>query len=191
MTVNASASAWDRELQVRPLRRSEYDRLVDEGVFDDERIELLEGMLVEMSPEGTEHAWIIQELTRCLARGLPEELRLRVAAPWAASDVSEPEPDCAVVPVGDYWVDHPSVALLLIEVSRSSRRKDLGLKARIYGAAGVPSYWVVDVERRVVHVHQEPTGDGYGRVERHPFTATLDAAGVAVRFEELLPPPKA
>lgn len=190
MAVSASP-AWDRELQVRPLKRREYDRLVDEGVFDDERIELLEGTLIEMSPEGTEHAWIIQELNRLLTRGLPDELRLRVAAPFAANNVSEPEPDCAVVPVGDYWVDHPSVALLLIEVSRSSRRKDLGLKARIYGAAGVPSYWVVDLERRVVHVHQEPTGDGYGRVEQHPFTATLDAVGVEVSFGHLLPPPKA
>jgi Uma2 family endonuclease len=142
---------------VRPLRREEYDQLVLAGAFEDERIELLDGVLVEMSPEGTEHAWIIQLLTRLLARGLPEQLALRVAAPWAASDRSEPEPDFAVIPTGDYRREHLGKAVLVIEVSRSSLLKDLRLMARIYAAAGVPEYWVIDVEALAVHRHTEPS----------------------------------
>ncbi len=170
---------------VRPLRRAEYDQLVLAGAFEDERIELLDGVLVEMSPEGTEHAWVIQLLNRHLARGLPDHLALRVAAPWAASDRSEPEPDLAIIPAGDYRRDHPDEAVLVIEVSRSSLVKDLGLKARIYAAAGVPEYWVIDVEASAVHRHTEPSPEGYRSVERHGASATLDAAGVPVRLDEL------
>lgn len=175
-----AAAARPDDLALRPLTRAEYDRLVEEGWFEGEQIELLEGMLVEMSPEGTLHAWIIQELNRILARGLPDHLRLRVGNAWAASDLSEPQPDFAVVPRDDYRGAHPGVAVLLIEVSWSSRRKDLGAKARIYARAGVERYWVVDIEHRVVHEHTGPSPDGYGHVEQRSFDETLDAAGVPV-----------
>lgn len=170
---------------IRPLRRDEYDQLVLAGAFEDERIELLDGVLVQMSPEGTEHAWIIQLLTRLLARGLPEQLALRVAAPWVAGERSQPEPDLAVIPAVDYRRAHPGAAVLVIEVSRSSLVKDLGFKARIYAAAGVPEYWVIDVEASAVHRHTEPSPEGYRSVERHGAGAILDAAGVPVRLDEL------
>lgn len=171
---------------IRPLRRSEYDQMVELGMFEDEPIELLEGALVEMRPEGSPHAWVIQELTRDLARGLPDHLRLRVGNPLAASEWSEPEPDFAVVPLADYRREHPAQAVLLIEISRSSLRKDLGVKARIYAAAGVPEYWVVDVGHGIVHLHRELSVDGYGEVVVHGAGAVLDACGVEVRVGELL-----
>jgi Uma2 family endonuclease len=183
--VTAAEIYGDLSALVRPLRRDEYDQLVLAGAFEDERIELLDGALVATSPEGTEHAWIIQLLNRLLARGLPQHLALRVAAPWAAGDRSEPEPDIAVIPAGDYRRDHPGEAVLVIEVSRSSLVKDLGLKARIYAAAGVPEYWVIDVESSAVHRHTEPSPEGYRSVERHDAGATLDAAGVPVPLDEL------
>lgn len=182
-------SADTEQLVLRPLKRTEYDHLVDAGVFEDEHIELLDGALVEMSPEGGPHSWLIQELNHVLARGLPDDLRLRVGHPWAANDISEPEPDLAIVPHRDYRTAHASTALLVIEVARSSLRKDLGIKARIYGAAGVPTYWVVDLAAEVVHVHEQPTTTGYGSVERHGFDEALDAVGITVRVAELLEAP--
>ena len=167
---------------LRPLRRAEYDQLVDQGAFDDEKIELIEGVLVEMSPEGTDHAWVIQQLTKLLARALPEHLALRVTAPWAASERSEPEPDLAVVPAANYRRDHPAAARLLIEVSRSSRRKDLGVKARVYAAAGVPEYWVVDLAGAVVVRHTQPRPDGYGEVTVHGPDDHLEVEGVVVEL---------
>jgi Uma2 family endonuclease len=166
----------------------EYDKLGDLGMFDDENIELLEGMLVEMSPIGPPHYWITQRLNRALARGLPEELEVRVANPIAASDISEPEPDLLIVPAGDFRHEHPGAALLVIEVAHSSRAKDLGIKARIYAGNGVPAYWVIDVEREIVHIHTEPSGDAYAAVNQHAFTETLDAAGVPITLTELLQP---
>jgi Uma2 family endonuclease len=94
-------SADTKQLVRRPLKRTEFDRLVDAGMFEDEHIELLDGILVEMSPEGSAHSWLIQELTHILARGLPEDLRLRVGHPWAANDISQPEPDYWVVDLRD------------------------------------------------------------------------------------------
>jgi Uma2 family endonuclease len=176
-----------RELSdlVRPLRRSEYDQLVELGVFEDEPIELLEGVLVRMSPEGTPHAWIIQELNRLLTRGLSDHLRLRVGHPFAASGWSEPEPDLAVVPVDDYRRDHPVRAVLVIEVSHSSLHKDLGVKADLYAKSVVPEYWVVDVARGVVHRHLQPSPEGYGEVAIFGQGALLDACGVTVDVSEL------
>lgn len=177
------------ELHIRPLKRVEYDRLVEDGVFDGEPLELLDGALVEVSPEGGPHHWIIQELTHVLARGLPDHLRVRVGHPWAANDISEPEPDLAITALAEYhYPQAPSTALLLIEVAHSSRAKDLTIKARIYGAAGVPAYWVVDVRDEVVHVHSQPGSDGYGRVDLVGFDHPLDAASVPVRISDLLPP---
>lgn len=176
-------------LKIRPLRRSEFDLLVEDGVFDDERIELLEGALVEMSPEGAPHAWICQELTRWLGRNLPQKLTLRVGNPLAASEISEPQPDFSIVPRADYRTEHPSQALALIEVSRTSRAKDLGVKARIYGAAGVPLYWVIDVAREVTHVHTGPNQAGYASIDQVPFDATLDLVGLRVTLSEILEPP--
>lgn len=179
-------SADTEQLVLRPLKRAEYDRLVDAGMFEDEHIELLDGALVEMSPEGPTHAWLIQELTHLLARGLRDDLRLRVGHPWAANDISQPEPDLAVVPHRDYRDGHAQTALLVIEVAASSLAKDLGLKARLYGSAGVPVYWVVDLVDEVVHVHRGPIATGYATVEQHGHDEVLDAAGVTVRIADLL-----
>lgn len=170
---------------IRPLRRAEYDRMVELGMFDDEPIELLRGMLVEMSPEGSAHAWIIQELVHRLARGLPDHLRLRAGNPLAASGWSEPEPDLAVVAVGDYRREHPTQALLVIEVSRSSLRKDLGVKAELYAEAGVPEYWVIDLAAAVVHVHRQPTPNGYREVTVLGAGALLDACDVVVPVSDV------
>lgn len=167
--------------QIRPLLRSEYDELVKLGVFEGEPIELLEGVLVEMSPEGRDHAGVVRELLWLLTRGLPDQgYRVGAGNPFAASDRSEPQPDIAIVPTITTSSDHPREAHLLIEVSHSSRRRDLGPKAQIYAAAGVPEYWMVDLIDRVVHRHTEPTQTGFRRVTRHAGPELLDACGVQV-----------
>jgi Uma2 family endonuclease len=178
--AGVSAAARPDDLDLRPISRAEYDRLLADGWFEGERIELLEGMLVEMRPEGPEHAWVVQELNRLLATSLPDHLRVRVAHPWVAGDLSEPEPDLAVVPKGDYRRSHPATAVVLIEVSGSSRGKDLGSKTTIYARAGAERYWVIDLVARLVHDHTSPSAGGYERVMQHPFEQTLDVAGIEV-----------
>lgn len=173
------------DVQLRPLRRVEYDVLVEQGWFDGERVELLEGVLVEVSPQGGRHARLVSALSNALVRALPASLEVRVASPFVADDLSEPEPDLAVVP-RRRTDDHPDRALLLVEVSRTSLAKDLGVKARTYARSAVEQYWVVDVLAEVVHVHSGPLGDGWTRIEQVGFDAPLQVAGVRVELSALL-----
>lgn len=151
--------------RVRPLKRREYERLVDLGVFDDERVELLRGALVEMSPQGTEHsvisAWFAQRFAKALDL---RKYETRSHSPFAASDDSMPEPDVSVsLAREDHEHPSPRDALLLIEVADSSLAKDRVLKTEIYAAAGVPEYWIVNVHTRTVEVLRGPTRTGYQR----------------------------
>lgn len=86
--------------RLRPLRRVEYDRLVEMGAFEGQRVELLYGMVVAMSPHGPPHDSSIEELNELLVRALAGRARVRIQFAFAASDGSEPEPDVAVVPKG-------------------------------------------------------------------------------------------
>lgn len=152
--------------RIRKLSRREYDKLVELGIFEHERVELLRGMLVTMSPQGAPHATIASWFVRRLGRLLDESFEVRGHSPYAATEDSEPEPDVSVsrASTGLY---HPDSALLLIEVAESSINIDRHVKAPIYGESHVPEYWIVDISSRdlAVHVHTRPTNEGYRHVE--------------------------
>jgi len=152
---------------VRPLRRVEYDKLVEAGVFEDERVELLYGIIIRMSPIGPPHASAVAALNELLILRLAGRASVRVQSSIEASDDSQPEPDVAVVPRNNYRQAHPSDALLIIEVADSSLTKDRGIKAKLYAECGVPEYWVVNVRDDLVEVHTEIVGGAYTRVEPH------------------------
>jgi Uma2 family endonuclease len=150
---------------LRPISRAEYDRLVELGFFDeDERVELLYGVLVQMSPQYPPHSSVVQKLTSLLVPRLVSIAHVRIQLPFAASDDSEPEPDVAVVPARDYRAEHPSEASLIIEVAHTSQRKDRNVKARLYAECGVPEYWIVDVPARSVEVYTQPAQGNYASV---------------------------
>ena len=177
--------------RVRPLRRAEYDRLVALGAFAGEQVELLDGRLVTMSPHGEPHAYSITRLTKLLVTGLGDRADVRVQLPFAASDLSEPEPDLAVVTPADYLDDHPHRAWVVIEVASSSLEEDRRVKAPLYAAAGVPEYWIVNLVERVLEVHRAPTGDAYASMVRHLPGARVAVPGfedVLVAVDAILPP---
>ena len=178
--------------RIRPLRRVEYERLVELGVFDDERVELLRGALVAMSPTDPSHDESVNQLARRLIASLGDRASVRVQSSFAASDDSEPLPDIVVAPAGAYWTEHPSRALLVVEVARSSLRKDRGVKAQLYGSVAVQEYWIVDVSRGAVEVLRAPAGDGtWGsrRVATRGETLTLEAfPDVVVEVAAIVPP---
>src|SRR5688572_1840129 len=126
-TCYASDVLDPREIQpetVRPLRRREYEKLAELGLFEGERIELIEGAIVRMSPHGPAHDSTIDRLTELLVIALRGRARVRVQGAFAASDDSEPEPDVAVIPPRDYDDAHPTEAWLIIEVADTSLAKD-------------------------------------------------------------------
>jgi Uma2 family endonuclease len=103
--------------RLRPLTRREYDELVDLGWFEGEPIELLRGMLVEMTPQGGEHsdlaAWFAQQFSSKLAF---DKFDIRAHSPYAATDDSEPEPVVQISRKPKPHGQHPTSALLVIEV---------------------------------------------------------------------------
>jgi Uma2 family endonuclease len=150
--------------RTRPLRREEYDLLVEQGRFEDEHVELLDGVLVEMSPQGEAHARVIVRLTERLVLALSGRAAVRPQCPFAAGDTSQPEPDLAVVrQVPSLGGPRPSEAFLVIEVAQTSLSKDRGLKARLYAAAGVGEYWVVDLESLAIEIRTQPGGGDYAQ----------------------------
>jgi Uma2 family endonuclease len=150
----------------RQIRRAEYERMVESGFFDGERVELLYGVIVQMSPHGPDHDDALDRLAQELLGRLAGRARVRVQSGFAASDGSEPEPDIAVVPPGDYALAHPDVAWLIAEVAKSSLAKDRGPKARLYAESGVGEYWVVNLVDRWIEVHTEPRDALYRSIRR-------------------------
>jgi Uma2 family endonuclease len=173
--------------RVRPLRRREYERLIEAGVFEDEHVELLHGVLVEMSPQGGPHSSTSARLAELLTLAVRGRAQVRSHSPFAASDDSMPEPDVQVVPRGSHD-DHPETAFLVAEVADSSLRKDRRIKPGIYAAAGIPVYWIVDVEGEAVEVLSEPVAGGYGRTVRVERGGVVRLAGfddVAIPVDDL------
>jgi Uma2 family endonuclease len=188
-------AAWhDVMADLRPLKRSEYDRMVGEGMFDDERLELLWGVLVKkMSPQRAPHASTVSRLTRLLTGLLRERWQVRIQLPLALSDESEPEPDAAVVALGDYDDEHPTSALLIVEVADSSLRIDRR-KAELYASAGIIEYWIVNLEERTVEISSAPEGERYTQMRTASASETLRPIAlpdVALAVSDILPKPRA
>jgi Uma2 family endonuclease len=144
----------------RLLNVDEYHRMIEAGIFDeDEHLELLEGVIVAMAPQGPTHAHCIQWLNRLLVRRLGDEYAVRPQLPLTLGERNEPEPDLTVVRADSASKDHhPGTAILAIEVSGESLRKDRRVKAAVYARFGIAEYWIVNVDARVVEVYSDPDG---------------------------------
>ena len=148
-------------LTVRRWHRVEYERLVDQGVFENEPLELIGGQLIVAEPKGSEHATGVDMANDALRAALPPGWIVRVQNPLALDDESAPEPDIAVVrgTRADYRHAHPSRPALIIEVAESSLRFDRVTKGSLYARAGIAEYWIVNLIDRVLEVYREPGAD--------------------------------
>jgi Uma2 family endonuclease len=108
----------------------------------------------------------------CFPRCLVEP-RYAPQQPFAALELSEPEPDLAVVPLGNYTAVHPTKAYLVVEVAESSLATDRGKKLRLYAACGVPEYWIVNLAERCIEIYTEISGDAYTRLEKYEHGQTV------------------
>ncbi len=161
------------------------------GLFgEDDRVELVEGEIIDMAPVGSRHAACVARLTRLLVRRLGEEAIISVRSPVRMGDLSEPQPDLAVlVPRDDFYsaaLPGPADVLLVVEVSDTTVAWDRGVKIPMYGRAGVAEAWVVDVSSEVIDAWTEPGPDGYAMARQAVRGDELDVAGVTVGVEEIL-----
>ena len=191
-TVTSMASAG---LAAGHVTSERYWQLVEDGVIrPDDRVELLEGVIVSMSPQNPPHAFAVAKLTRILTEAVGDEASIRVQLPLNLGKLSTPEPDLAVVAGRheDYAAVHPTSALLAIEVADSSLLQDRLTKGPIYAAAGIGEYWLVNLRDRCVEVHRDPDREQRRYTTRQILTSEerLEPAAlprVSIPIAEILP----
>ncbi|NNE69864.1 MAG: Uma2 family endonuclease [Rhodothermales bacterium] len=147
----------DTEVYLRRFTVPEYQAMCASDVISkDERIELLDGHVVTMSPSGSRHSFVVTRLARILIKAAPESLDVRVQEPLIGDAYSQPEPDIAIVPASPirFWASHPhaAAAQLIVEVSDSTLERDQLIKGPMYRSVGVAEYWIVDVESQCITV---------------------------------------
>ncbi|MEM1417899.1 MAG: Uma2 family endonuclease [Myxococcota bacterium] len=174
----------------RLLSADEVLRMVAAGLLVDERVELLDGVLYAMSPQGPAHSASSVWLHQRLAARYGESFSVYDHSTFRLSDVSLPEPDLAVVrgrPL-DFYARHvrPADIVLLVEISMTSQRRDRA-KAALYAAGGVPVYWRVDLPTRRVELHTQPAPGGYAQLASYGADepVPLPELGTELAFAEL------
>src|SRR5215467_7674643 len=188
--------------RTRRWTRTEYERLVDQGIFrEDEHLELLDGLLVVREPQGSRHSAAVAALCSVLARAFGAGFHVRPQLPLALDEASEPEPDIVIVR-GEAWEyvrAHPSAPLLVVEIAETSLALDREHKSGLYARAGVADYWIVNLPERVIEIYRQPVpaldtplGWRYQSAQQLAQAATispLSAPEVSMAVGDLLPPP--
>jgi len=144
----------------------DYHQIIKTGLLVDRPVELLAGEIVKMSPEGEPHAFFSSEMGSYLTRVLGDRAFLRQAKPITLPNQSEPEPDLAIVqPLGREYLSHhpyPENIFWVIEYANTSLEKDSTVKYHIYAEAGIPEYWLVNLQTAELIVYSQPRGQDYG-----------------------------
>jgi Uma2 family endonuclease len=160
--------------QSQPRRRftvDEYHKMGDAGVFtEDDRLELIDGEIIKMSPINIPHAVCVDLLTMLFASHLIGRGIVRVQNPIFIDDINEPQPDLALLKQRDYLHQHqhPGAGdiLLVIEVADTTVRLDRHQKIPRYAHAGIPEAWIVNITRQEVEVYSDPIGAKYRSIQR-------------------------
>lgn len=162
----------------RLFTREEYHRMAEVGILKpSDRVELIRGEIVQMSPPGRRHVAFVDNLNQLLVLRLAGRAIVSVQNPVVLADDTEPQPDLAVhrrrpVPYKEREA-HADDVLLLIEVAETSLTYDRTTKLRLYAEAGVPEYWVVDCAAENIEVYRTPGPRGYHEVRRVAGSATV------------------
>lgn len=157
--TDASVEEWPRAPR---WTREQYHRLVDLGLLEGRRVELIEGVIVEMSPMNRPHATAAALTAQLIREQLPAGHHVLEGYPFEPNDDSEPEPDVAVYVGGirDYEQQAPKSALLIVEVSDSTLAFDRRVKRRLYAAGGIPEFWILNLRLRQLEVFRHPVPEG-------------------------------
>lgn len=171
------------------LTVEDYYRMAEVGILGpDDRVELIEGEIIEMPPPGHLHVGTVDQLAYLLYRAVGDRAIVHAQNPVVLGRYSAPQPDLALLrPRTDYYksaLPRSQDILLAIEVADSSLRYDRDVKAALYGRHGVPELWIVDVRGKVLTRYRDPHSDGYARIDEPdlaqpialgpPLDATVD-----------------
>ena len=154
----------------------EYHKMGETGIFhEDDRVELVEGEIVEMTPIGTRHAETVTKLNMIFARHTTSRYDVSVQNPIVLGAHDEPQPDLALLRLdrNRARLPHPEDVLLVVEVSDTTLRYDRETKLPLYARSGVPEAWLVDLQNGIVELHSEPSPEGYKLVRKFDRTETV------------------
>ena len=178
---------------VHTWTREDYERMAELGFFQDRRVELVEGVVYEfMTPQQSPHATGVRKTSKALEVVFSRGYDVRAQLPLALGPKSMPEPDLAVVAgePDDYLHAHPSTAVLIVEVADSSQIHDRKRKAKVYAAAGIQDYWIVNLRLDAVEVLRDPCKGVYQTRQtcrRGEAISPVARPEASVAVEDLLP----
>ena len=182
-------------LQPHLWTREEYEKMVSAGVFHPEdRLELVNGEILEMAPQSSAHATAVCLVNEALSAAYTPGFVLRVQVPVALGESSEPEPDIAVVRgrPRDYLAHHPTTASLVVEIADSSLGYDRGRKKELYAASGIPEYWIINLVDHCLEVYRDPdqekaTYQSCAVLTRNDTVSPLARPDASISVADLLP----
>jgi Uma2 family endonuclease len=160
-------------MAAEPIRRlfttAEYHAMAESGILSpDDRVELIEGEIWQMSPIGPPHASRVRRSAELFTLHLQQRATVSTQSPVVLGDLSEPEPDIAILRVrDDYYAEHHPTAkdvFLLLEIADSSLDYDRRVKMRLYSRYGIPEAWLADLGQSILEVYREPSPQGYREV---------------------------
>jgi len=166
MRERSKRSAMTVQVPKRLFTVDEYYRMAEAGLFsEDDRLELIEGEVVEMSPIGSRHAACVDRLNRLFSTQVGGRAIVRVQSPIRLGRYSEPQPDLALLqPRDDFYAQahpEPEDVLLVVEVAGTSAAYDREVKIPLYARSGIPEVWLVDLEAGQVEIYRKPSPNGY------------------------------
>ena len=183
------------DLKRRRFTVEEYHQMAQAGILgEDDRVELIEGEIVEMTPIGARHAECVDRVTDLFFRAFGSAARVRVQNPVRLGEHSEPQPDIALVrrKPGFYASGHPGPedVFLLVEVADSSADPDRRVKVPLYARSGIQEVWLVELEQETITIYRDPTTDGYRTaqvVRRGDELAPAAFPGLTLKAADLIP----
>lgn len=189
--MSSAMQEWPRRHRITV---EHYHRMAEAGLFArDERVELINGEIIDMPPIGSRHAATAAQLADLLTAAVGDRVMVRTQWPVRLGSDSEVQPDISVVRAREdyYRTGHPSAAdvLLLVEVSDSTLRFDREVKVSLYARCGVPELWVVDLQNEKIHFHRTPAGGKYATLssaEAPGETAIRSLPGISVNLSKLI-----
>lgn len=175
------------QLNRHKISVSDYHRMAASGIImEDDRIELLNGEMIEMSPIGPSHTAHVKGINRVLSKLLDGQAIIGVQDPIVLDNLSEPVPDISVLKwrADDYLLAHPTPkeVLLVIEVSDSSIGLDRTIKLPIYAAAGISDYWIINLLEKKIELYSNPLGAVYQAISEATITDEVTLPGFNLRI---------
>lgn len=174
------------QVQKRLFTVADYHKMGEVGILPEQGVELINGEIIQMNPIGSRHAKIVKKLNRILGKLLGDEAIISIQDPIIANDLSEPEPDVAILKYRADFYEHElpngSDVLLIIEVADTTLTYDSQVKLPVYASSGVPEYWIIDLNTPAIQVYWQAEGDAYLFNEIYPLKSIVAAKTFQLSF---------